>query len=1305
MPSSLPSIRPFGDDTIPMALQEDVMASPENKRTNWIVLLTSKRFVLGMFAVLLLSLVFSYLLYSSNYYGMITQGSHHAFNILNIFSEAGGSSDKLHATPSLNIYNSRLEMNERNNIISELRYMHQKNIAKRRLNVASPIQVEHAVQYYVKFRSVETTQISSKPSSAPLTNLQHALFNTLQPTPDTATLSSVNTNSPPPNNEEFHRVSKLLEHFIIGTVSSQPKSETTSPGIIESISSLFASFSSSMSATTPSGTSVVVIMRAKPSQIADLASKNLEGIEIEWIGRVDSTRHKTALDFGAIQKLWEQRQGILSQQHNMVETSPTQQTLEAQLEKFTRFESVNANMNRQQRALSSSMLKYVSIYATVIHSLDATYQGTVEQETDELVEELNQALKNHFSERLKMDQPDSPLFYPVMKESKDKLSFAFSPSIASEAMQILLKHEGIFSVERQLPLELMNYHPNTVLQGINANLPLPPRNNTNFFIWSNGITGKGEVVGCADTGIDWDGCFFYDPENEVPLNIVNMKHRKIVSYQTVALKDQYGNIHSSDNKDSGDGHGTHVSGSIAGSILSTASNAQDMSKYNGAAPGAKLFFTDILRTGGNQLLIPPDLYNNLFKIPYQRAGVRIHSNSWGCSFSSIFNCKYNCNCKWAIDSEYGKKDETVSNDFCMKNFGKSCCQICNSYDSKSQEIDKFTWDNDDFLPLFAAGNEGYTSDSGNIGSPTTSKNVLSVGASQTTNEGFVEAVDHVDFTGVFAAIKVSTEEECCNFQGTSDDQTNLVKSLCCSSYMKKIYSENKKYFTKENLAYFSGRGPAVGNRIKPDVVAPGYEIESMHSDGSVTSFQCSAIRPTPSNSAAILTLRGTSMSTPLLAGTAALVREYLKTRSAQRHSNPSGALVKGVLIHSAQPLKGLVSLDGRGGMFDLRKLDTPNSYQGFGLVSLSSALAFEGSSFVLFTQDRKTITNHARDTYCFKRVTGKSPSQGGDSFFSATLTWYDLPSTVFNVELIQDLDLNGYVYAENSTSSTRYPGNGNSKNDHENNVEKIMISSIDKDMIVAVTVYANKLIQNQNYSLVITYSDDIEPIGWCNPPAAYSPPISVLTVLVLFGVLSSVAIIVIGGIVLLVRRFKYGGGSSGTSTSTTTSTPSGGRRLGNGENNDNSSWAANIGRRLRDGLRIGDITQTSRPQPAVTETHPPQNNPSSIMAKHSTHTPPEWLMEKMVEGMKLLQEKIEKLDNKMDRLETRMDRVESRMDKFETRLDKFESNLGMLCKLIRNQEFEKRMRTRQQQAEEGDSAMESQKIIILPQGQRKLEQD
>ncbi|KAG2388512.1 hypothetical protein C9374_000676 [Naegleria lovaniensis] len=1141
MPPSL------NDDAIPMNLSEGVSMQRKPNNQRW----TSKSFVLGMFALLLVSMIFSYVLYNSNY-GMIPQNSSHSFKMPLSWLSSATFSDNKHATTQkkyLNIHNSRLEMNEHNNMISELRNKHHVHV-KRNLNnhATTPTQIENAVQYYVKFRSVDTAQSSSV---APLTNLQHALFNTLQPAllDTTSASSSARTNAPSTgnNNGGFHRVSKLLEHFIIGTVSSQPISETiSSSGIIGSIASLFSSTSSTPART---DTSVVIIMRAKPSQMAELVSnKNLEGIEIEWVGRVDSSSHKTALNFGAIQKLWEQQrtQGVLSQQHlesTQSTTTPPQQTLEAQLEKFSRFESVNANSNRQQRAISSSMLKYVSIYATIIHSLDATYQGSTEQETDQLVEELNQALKKHFSEKLTNSHSDSPLFYPVMKESKDKLSFAFSPEIASEAMQILLNHEGIFSVERQLPMELMNYHPNTVLQGINSNLPLPPKNNSNFFIWSNGITGKGEVVGCADTGIDWDQCFFYDAETEVPLNTVNMTHRKIVSYQTVALRDQYGNIHSSDNKDSGDGHGTHVSGSIAGSIMSTHNNAQDMLKYNGAAPGAKLFFTDIMKTGGNQLLIPPDLYNNLFKIPYQRAGVRIHSNSWGCSFSSIFNCKYNCNCKWAIDSEYGKTGETVSNDFCVTNFGKSCCQICNNYDTRSQDIDKFTWDNDDFLPLFAAGNEGYTADSGNIGSPTTSKNVLSVGASQTTNEGFVEAVDHVDFTSVFSAIKVSTEEECCNFKGTSDDQTNLVKSLCCSSYMKKTYSDSKKYFTKENLAYFSGRGPAVGNRIKPDVVAPGYEIESMHSDGSVTSFQCSAGRPTPFNNAAILTLRGTSMSTPLLAGTAALVREYLKTRTL--HVNPSGALVKGILIHSAQPLKGLVSLDGRGSMFDLRKLETPNSYTGFGLVSLGSALAFEGSSFSLFTRDRKTISNHARDTYCFKRVTGKSPSQGGESFFSATLAWYDLPSTAPNVELIQDLDLNAYVYAENSTSSTRYPGNGNVQNDHENNVEKVMISSIDKDMIVAVTIDATKLIRNQNYSLVITHSDDIEPIGLCHPPAAYSPPVSVLTILILFGVLSAVTIIVIGGIILLVRRFKYGGSggtTSSSSSSRSTSAPSGGRR-------------------------------------------------------------------------------------------------------------------------------------------------------------------
>ena len=39
---------------------------------------------------------------------------------------------------------------------------------------------------------------------------------------------------------------------------------------------------------------------------------------------------------------------------------------------------------------------------------------------------------------------------------------------------------------------------------------------------------------------------------------------------------------------------------------------------------------------------------------------------------------------------------------------------------------------------------------------------------------------------------------------------------------------------------FSGRGPAADGRIKPDILAPGFAINSVRSDGDLSTFQCGA---------------------------------------------------------------------------------------------------------------------------------------------------------------------------------------------------------------------------------------------------------------------------------------------------------------------------------------------------------------------------------------------------------------------------------------------------------------------------------
>jgi subtilisin family serine protease len=141
----------------------------------------------------------------------------------------------------------------------------------------------------------------------------------------------------------------------------------------------------------------------------------------------------------------------------------------------------------------------------------------------------------------------------------------------------------------------------------------------------------------------------------------------------------------------------------------------------------------------------------------------------------------------------------------------------NSWGSNTQttdeyfyDIDKLTTENSNFLPIFAAGNAGnmgYFS----VGSPGLAKNTLTIGAAQNP---------HTDG------------------------------------------------FNEYNMAYFSSIGPTFDNRIKPEVVAPGYFTWSARASQDGTSNTCS-----------MLSMAGTSMATPTVSGNTALVREYFEVRS------------------------------------------------------------------------------------------------------------------------------------------------------------------------------------------------------------------------------------------------------------------------------------------------------------------------------------------------------------------------------------------------------------------------------------------
>jgi hypothetical protein len=87
------------------------------------------------------------------------------------------------------------------------------------------------------------------------------------------------------------------------------------------------------------------------------------------------------------------------------------------------------------------------------------------------------------------------------------------------------------------------------------------------------------------------------------------------------------------------------------------------------------------------------------------------------------------------------------------------------------------------------------------------------------------------------------------------------------------------------MVAFSSRGPTVDRRIKPDVLAPGSYILSTRS--RVTKSEGWLL----SNDPLYMFEGGTSMATPLVAGAAAVVREFLRVQ--HRQKSPSAALVQG----------------------------------------------------------------------------------------------------------------------------------------------------------------------------------------------------------------------------------------------------------------------------------------------------------------------------------------------------------------------------------------------------------------------------
>jgi subtilisin family serine protease len=218
------------------------------------------------------------------------------------------------------------------------------------------------------------------------------------------------------------------------------------------------------------------------------------------------------------------------------------------------------------------------------------------------------------------------------------------------------------------------------------------------------------------------------------------------------------------------------------------------------------------------------------------------------------------------------------------------------YDDQCRQFDQFVWDHKDFCFVVAAGNDGSDADGdgkvnlGSVSSPGTAKNCITVGACESRRRQFDSETYGAWWPDDFPVRPLANEP-------MADDPDEIVP--------------------------FSSRGPTRDKRLKPEVIAPGTYILSTRSTRiAPNNFAWAAYPP---NKANYFFMGGTSMATPLTAGAAAVVRQFLRTK--RGIASPSAALIKAVLVAGAKRLPGT----GPAGTLC-------DNNQGFGRVNLDRSL-------------------------------------------------------------------------------------------------------------------------------------------------------------------------------------------------------------------------------------------------------------------------------------------------------------------------------------------------------------------------------
>ncbi len=449
------------------------------------------------------------------------------------------------------------------------------------------------------------------------------------------------------------------------------------------------------------------------------------------------------------------------------------------------------------------------------------------------------------------------------------------------------------------------------------------------------------------------------------------------------------------------GHGTHTAASVLGGGGTTG-------EERGTAPAAKLVFqaTENWATVSNFCQIfggwPPNGYfltglpadlRTMYQQAYS-AGARIHSNSWGSAQAGV-------------------------------------------YTADSANTDDFIFNNRDMTITFSAGNSGVDANSNgvvdddSIGSPATAKNVITVGASENDRGGSYPCDTGLTYPSRDA---YQSGQTCGSMGGNQVNFLGTWGQRYPSSFPAQPLSGDVTAGNAHQMASWSSRGPTDDGRIKPDVVAPGTWILSGYSDlyqegyGDPVNPRNNAYQwdgwGMPMN-AFYKFMGGTSMSNPIAAGAAAVVRDYYQNVFVH---GASAAQVKATLINSAVDL-----LDENNDGANDNDFPIPNVHEGWGRVNVANAT--DGS--FQYVDQAVGLTTGGSATFQYTVAAGTP--------FKVTLVWSDFRSSESaSVNLVNDLDLlvtapGGAMYRGNVFSGGWSQTGGSA--DRRNNVENVYVQA------------------------------------------------------------------------------------------------------------------------------------------------------------------------------------------------------------------------------------------------------------------------